>query len=108
MHLVKPPKNAKDGFLIDLDVATAQLQAKSGLVTPDIYAMTVDGKAEPGSTVTVYVDGVPVGTVVADANGNWSFTTPPLADTARYDSLRADSSADDTVDATPEGAGHEA
>jgi hypothetical protein len=38
--------------------------------------------------------------------------TPPLADTARYDSLRADNSADDTVDAavdaTTEGAGHEA
>jgi hypothetical protein len=43
-------------------------------------------------------------------------TTPPLADTARYDSLRADTSTDssaddavdDTVDATTEGAGHEA
>ena len=35
-------------------------------------------------------------------------TTPPLADTARYDSLRADSSNDDAVDATTEGAGHEA
>ena len=35
-------------------------------------------------------------------------TTPPLADTARYDSLRADSSAADAVDATTEGAGHEA
>ena len=36
-------------------------------------------------------------------------TTPPLADTARYDSLRADSSADDAVDAdiTIERAGHE-
>jgi hypothetical protein len=35
-------------------------------------------------------------------------TTPPLANTARYDSLRADSSTDDAVDATTEGAGHEA
>ena len=37
---------------------------------------------------------------------------PPLADTARYDRLRADSGADDTVDASTttatEGAGHEA
>jgi len=35
-------------------------------------------------------------------------TTPPLADTARYDSLRDDSSADDCVDITTEGARHEA
>ena len=39
-------------------------------------------------------------------------TTPPLADTARYDRLRADSTTDDAVDATTttasEGAGHEA
>ena len=36
-------------------------------------------------------------------------TTPALADTARYDSLRANSSADDAVDAdiTIERAGHE-
>ena len=37
---------------------------------------------------------------------------PPLADTARYDRLRDDSSVDDTVEttvnATTEGAGHEA
>jgi hypothetical protein len=35
-------------------------------------------------------------------------TTPPLADTARYDTLRGDGSIADALDATPEGAGHEA
>jgi hypothetical protein len=39
-------------------------------------------------------------------------SVPPLANTARYDSLRADTSTDDAVDAatdiTIEGAGHEA
>jgi len=35
-------------------------------------------------------------------------SVPPLANTARYDSLRADTSTDDAVDATTEGAGHEA
>ena len=35
-------------------------------------------------------------------------STPPLADTARYDRLRADSSTADCVDATTEGASHEA
>jgi hypothetical protein len=35
-------------------------------------------------------------------------SVPPLANTARYDSLRADASTDDAVDATTEGADHEA
>jgi hypothetical protein len=35
-------------------------------------------------------------------------TTPPLADTARYDRLRTDSTATDSVDASTEGAEHEA
>ena len=35
---------------------------------------TVSGEAEPGSTVTIYDNGVEIGTVTADADGNWSFT----------------------------------
>ena len=37
-------------------------------------------------------------------------STPPLADTARYDRLRADSTTDDAIEATAatEGADHEA
>ena len=42
---------------------------------------TFSGTAEPSSTVTVYIDGVPVGTTVADEVGNFSFTlTVPLTD----------------------------
>ncbi|WP_224366229.1 adventurous gliding motility protein AgmC [Hyalangium versicolor] len=42
---------------------------------------TYSGTAEPGTTVTVIVDGTPVGTTTANASGNWSFTpTPALAD----------------------------
>ncbi|HEX8697798.1 MAG TPA: Ig-like domain-containing protein, partial [Myxococcaceae bacterium] len=42
---------------------------------------TYRGTAEAGSTVTVIVDGTPVGTTTADAAGNWSFTsTTPLAE----------------------------
>lgn len=41
---------------------------------------TITGTSEPGSTVTVYVDGSEVGTTVTDAEGNWSFTlTTPLS-----------------------------
>ncbi|WP_420042313.1 IPTL-CTERM sorting domain-containing protein [Acidovorax delafieldii] len=39
-----------------------------------------NGSPEPGSTVAVSIDGVPVGTVTASGVGAWSFTPPaPLA-----------------------------
>lgn len=41
----------------------------------------ITGTAEPGAIVTVYVNGNQVGTAVANAMGDWSFTPPtPLAD----------------------------
>jgi hypothetical protein len=41
----------------------------------------ITGTAEPGATVTVYVNGNPVGTTVAGSNGTWTFTPPtPIAD----------------------------
>ncbi len=40
----------------------------------------VTGTAEPGSTVTVRLDGLPVGTALVDAAGQWTFTpSTPLA-----------------------------
>ncbi|MBP4049355.1 DUF4347 domain-containing protein [Chromobacterium violaceum] len=42
---------------------------------------TVQGTAEAGSTVTVYVDGTAVGTATADGSGAWSYNlSSPLAD----------------------------
>ncbi|WP_157535751.1 Ig-like domain-containing protein [Microbacterium sp. Root166] len=39
----------------------------------------ITGTAEPGSTVTVIVDGTPIGTAPTDGNGNWTLTpTTPL------------------------------
>lgn len=38
---------------------------------------TVKGTAEPGSTVTIYDNGVPVATVTVDENGDWSYTFDP-------------------------------
>ncbi|PWK34954.1 Ig-like domain-containing protein [Cupriavidus plantarum] len=40
---------------------------------------TLAGTAEAGSTVSVFNGATLLGTAVADANGNWSFTTPALA-----------------------------
>lgn len=42
--------------------------------------VAVSGSAEAGSTVAVFIDGAPVGTVTASGVGAWSFTPPaPLA-----------------------------
>jgi hypothetical protein len=41
---------------------------------------TIQGTGEPGTTIVVFVDGKPVGTVVVDEDGNWSFTLPELPD----------------------------
>ncbi|WP_158286402.1 Ig-like domain-containing protein [Chitinophaga sp. S165] len=38
---------------------------------------TISGAAEPNSTVTIYVDGVVVGTTPADANGHYTYTFNP-------------------------------
>ncbi len=38
---------------------------------------TIHGTAEPGATITIYDNGVPVGTVVADENGNWQYVFDP-------------------------------
>jgi hypothetical protein len=41
---------------------------------------TFIGTAQAGSTVTVYVDTVSVGTTTADGSGAWSFTLPVLSE----------------------------
>jgi MYXO-CTERM domain-containing protein len=46
-----------------------------GTATP-----VISGTAAPGSTVTVFIDGTQVGTTTADSSGNWTFTSPALAD----------------------------
>lgn len=45
----------------------------------------IEGTTEPGATVTVYVDGSPVGTAVADGNGDWSFTPSPALAEGQYE-----------------------
>jgi VCBS repeat-containing protein len=41
---------------------------------------TLTGTAEAGATVTILRNGASIGTALAAANGNWSFTTAVLAD----------------------------
>jgi large repetitive protein len=41
---------------------------------------TLSGTAQPNSTVTLYNNGVAMGTASTDINGNWTFTTPALGE----------------------------
>jgi len=45
---------------------------------------TLSGEAEPGSTVVIYDNGVEIGTVTADENGNWSFTPEAALDDGEH------------------------
>lgn len=48
--------------------------------TTDDTTPTLSGTAQPNATVTLFNNGVPMGTVVANASGNWTFTTPALSE----------------------------
>ncbi|HEX8437475.1 Ig-like domain-containing protein, partial [Archangium sp.] len=54
-------------------VAPVVSQSLEG-ATFDTSTPVLTGTAEPGSTVTVIIDGKEVGTVTADASGNWNYT----------------------------------
>ena len=71
-----------NSFTVDTvpPAAPVVLTPANGSVTSN-KTPTYSGTAEPGSTVTVIVDGTAVGTTTADASGEWSFTpTTALAD----------------------------
>ncbi|MFS2123229.1 Ig-like domain-containing protein [Pseudomonas sp. Pseusp97] len=60
------------------DVGAIQGPIPNGGVTDD-STPTLSGKAEAGSVVTVYDNGEKIGSVVADKDGDWSFTpTTPI------------------------------
>ncbi len=59
--------------------AAPVVSAPASGATLDTLTPAITGTAEAGSTVTVIIDGQVVGTVKADASGNWSYTpTTPL------------------------------
>jgi hypothetical protein len=70
-------------FTVDTTVAPPVITGPlPGTLTSD-NTPTVTGTGEPGATVTVYVDGSPVGTATVDASAAWTFPIPaPLADGA--------------------------
>ncbi len=61
-----------------IEIATPANNSTVSDATP-----TIEGTTVPGATVTVIVDGQPVGTVVANAQGVWTYNVAtPLADGA--------------------------
>ncbi|WP_225409064.1 adventurous gliding motility protein AgmC [Stigmatella hybrida] len=99
---VSPPSNTNN-FIVDATAPAAPV-----VTTPANNAVindstpTYSGTAEPGSTVTVIVDGVPVGTATADGSGNWSFTpTMPLGEGPHTVSATAADAAGNTSPASP-------
>ena len=47
-------------------------------------APTIGGTGEPGSTITVYNNGVPVGTTIVGEDGKWSYTFNPELEDGTY------------------------
>ncbi|MCS5452236.1 BapA/Bap/LapF family large adhesin [Enterobacter huaxiensis] len=64
---------------INDNVGTVTGNLTNGKTTDDTTP-TLSGTAQPNATVTLYNNGVSMGTVVADGAGNWSFTTPVMAE----------------------------
>jgi len=71
-----------DGFPVSVllnQVASTNGIQVDGIVPPPpaisgVAGTVVTGMAEAGSTVNLYLDSTFVGSVIADSNGNWSFT----------------------------------
>ncbi|MDY7228839.1 adventurous gliding motility protein AgmC [Hyalangium rubrum] len=78
---VSPSSNV-NRFTVDTVAPAAPVvtQPVGGTVTSD-NTPAIAGTTEPGSTVTLTLNGTEVGPVTVDAAGNWTFTpTTPLAD----------------------------
>ncbi|WP_320730817.1 Ig-like domain-containing protein [Enterobacter sichuanensis] len=80
------------GFIVSDNEAPKTGTLSNGDTTDDATP-TISGKAEPGSVVHIYVNGQENGTAVADANGNWSYTTGSLADGEYTFTARAEDAA---------------
>jgi hypothetical protein len=73
---------ARTSFTVDARTEVDIREPASGSTTRD-DTPRISGTAAPGASVAVTVDGMPIGTVTAAADGTWSIdVTTPLADGA--------------------------
>lgn len=75
-------KAAENEFTVDLAApAPPVITSPEDGATVEDRTPVIEGTGEPGTTIVVIVNGEPVGTVVVDDDGTWSFPLPnPLAD----------------------------
>ncbi|MFZ5441865.1 MAG: Ig-like domain-containing protein, partial [Myxococcota bacterium] len=75
--------SAPSTFIVDTRAPAAPVVTApaDGSTTGD-NTPTVTGTAEPNATVSIFIDGVQVGTVTANGSGAWTFTTSALTDGA--------------------------
>jgi uncharacterized repeat protein (TIGR01451 family) len=85
------PSSAVNVFTVDIPTVSVAITAPQDMTLTNDATPTISGTTYPGATVTVFVDGVNVGTTVADGQGNWSFTPAmALADGARVVTAQAE------------------
>ncbi|QGY30450.1 Ig-like domain-containing protein [Pantoea cypripedii] len=94
-----PPAVASDLVVTD-NVGGTQGPLTSGSSTDD-NTPTLSGKAEAGSTVSIYDGTTLLGTVTVGANGDWSFTTPALSNGSHSLSVTVTDAAGNVSAATP-------
>lgn len=67
-------------FMVDLSTIAFITSPADGTIIGD-STPRIAGRAEPGATVVIRIDGAEVATVTTNASGDWSYTTTaPLAD----------------------------
>ncbi len=82
LSVVAPFTNLPNAPLITTvndNVGTITGNLTNGKTTDDTTP-TLSGTAQPNSTITLYNNGVAMGTATTDVNGNWTFTTPVLGE----------------------------
>jgi len=72
---------AVSGLVVTDDVGDSTGPLASGATTDDATPV-LSGQAEPDSLLTIYDNGVAIGSLTVGTDGNWSFTTPTLSNGA--------------------------
>lgn len=64
------------GFTVDTNAPNVTIVNPSNGQTIESLKPEISGTSSPNQTVTIFVDGMEVGTATADAQGEWSFELP--------------------------------
>ncbi|MDR0806171.1 MAG: Ig-like domain-containing protein [Enterobacteriaceae bacterium] len=75
-----PARPGAEYFHVFDDVGQIQGEINNGGITDDNKPEITGSKSEPGSVITIYLNGKAIGSTTADNDGNWSFTPSALAD----------------------------